>query len=233
MRSVSLVFAAATFAQLTVAQTQTIGLFLNNSAKVQPGYTLLAPMHNGHTYLLKIVNSWFDGNTEPGRMAHLLPNGHLLRSVSLPNSGPETGGGDGGRITEYDWSGNKVWQFDYSTPQYAMHHDLRMLPNGNVIVLLVEVKTLAEMTAAGFRPNILQQGSSILVLDAIIEIEPQRPTGGKIVSEWHVWDHLVQNYDSTKANYGTPSAHPELVDPNASPGQIGTWSACVVTASSR
>jgi uncharacterized protein (TIGR03437 family) len=208
-------------------QTQTVGLILNNSAKVQPGYTLLLPMHNGHTYLLdndgQIVNSWFDGNTEPGRMAHLLPNGHLLRSVSLPNSGPETGGGDGGRITEYDWEGNKVWQFDYSTKEYAMHHDLKMLPNGNVIVLLVEVKTLADMAAAGFRPNILQQGFNILVPDAIIEIEPQRPTGGKIVWEWHVWDHLVQNYDSTKANYGTPSAHPELIDPNAAPRQIASF----------
>lgn len=214
-------------AALLAAQNQTVGLFLNNSAKVQPGYTLLIPMHNGHTYLInndgQIVNSWFDGNSEPGRMAHLLPNGHLLRSVSLPNSGPETGGGDGGRITEYDWSGNKVWQFDYSTPQYAMHHDLKMLPNGNVIVLLVEVKTLAEMTEAGFRPNILQAGFSILVPDAVIEIEPQRPTGGKIVWEWHVWDHLVQNYDATKHNYGVPSAHPELVDPNASPGQIASF----------
>lgn len=219
-------FLSACAATVT-AQTQTVGLFLNNSGKVQPGYTLLIPMHNGHTYLInndgQIVNSWVDGNTEPGRMAHLLPNGHLLRSVSVPNSGPATGGGDGGRITEYDWSGNKVWQFDYSTPQYSMHHDLRMLPNGNVIVLLVEVKTLAEMTAAGFRPNILQSGFSILVPDAIIEIEPQRPTGGKIVWEWHVWDHLVQNYDATKSNYGVPSAHPELVDPNASPGQIASF----------
>ena len=227
MRSAYLGFVAVLFAQCAVAQTKTVGLLLNNSARVQPGYTLLLPMHNGHTYLLnndgQIVNTWFDGNTEPGRMAHLLPNGHLLRSVSLPNSGPPTGGGDGGRITEYDWAGNRVWQFDYSTPQYAMHHDLKMLPNGNVIVLLVEVKTLAEMTAAGFRPNILQQGFNILVPDAIIEIEPQRPTGGRIVWEWHVWDHLVQNYDSTKANYGDPAKHPELVDPNASPGQIASF----------
>ena len=156
-------------------------------------------------------------------MAYLLPNGNLLRSVSLPNSGPNTGGGDGGRITEYDWTGNLVWQFDYSTPLYAMHHDLKYLPNGNVIVLLVETKTLAEMSAAGFRPNILQSGASVLVPDAIIEVQPTGPTGGQIVWEWHVWDHLVQNYDSTKANYGAPAQHPELVDPNASPGQIASF----------
>ncbi len=213
--------------QCTQGQTQTVGLFLNNEAKVAPGYVLLPPMHNGHTYLLnnsgQIVNSWSDGNTEPGRMAYLLPNGHLLRSVSLPNSGPNTGGGDGGRITEWDWSGKLLWQFDYSTSQYATHHDLKMLPNGNVIVLLVETKSLADMAAAGFRPNILQQGANVLVPDAIIEVQPTRPIGGKIVWEWHVWDHLVQNYDATKANYGDPAAHPELVNPNASPGQIASF----------
>jgi len=216
--------AAASFA---IGQTQTVGLFLNNSAKTSPGYVLLPPMHNGHTYLIdnngQVVNSWYADNSEPGRMAYLLPNGHLLRSVSLPNSGPNTGGGDGGRITEFDWSGNLLWQFDYSTSTYAMHHDLKMLPNGNVIVLLVETKTLADMAAAGFRPNILQSGASVLVPDAIIEVQPTRPVGGQIVWEWHVWDHLVQNYDSTKANYGNPALHPELVDPNASPGQIASF----------
>jgi uncharacterized protein (TIGR03437 family) len=214
-------------AQFAAGQSQTVGLFLNNSAKTSPGYVLLPPMHNGHTYLIdnngQVVNTWYADSSEPGRMAYLLPNGHLLRSVSLPNSGPNTGGGDGGRITEYDWAGNLLWQFDYSTPLYAMHHDLKYLPNGNVIVLLVETKTLAEMAAAGFRPNILQTGSTVLVPDAIIEVQPIRPTGGQIVWEWHVWDHLVQNYDSTKANYGVPAQHPELVDPNASPNQIASF----------
>lgn len=209
------------------AQTRTTGLFLNNASKSSPGYTLLPPMHNGHTYLIdnngQVVNTWYADNSEPGRMAYLLPNGHLLRSVSLPNSGPNTGGGDGGRIVEYDWSGKVVWQFDYSTPAYAMHHDLKYLPNGNVIVLLVETKTLDDMAAAGFRPNILQTGASVLVPDAVIEVQPTGPTSGQIVWEWHVWDHLVQNYDSTKANYGTPAQHPELVDPNASTNQIASF----------
>lgn len=32
--------------------------------------------------------------------------------------------------------------------------------------------------------------------------------------EWHIWDHLVQEYDSTKSNYGVVSQHPELYDIN-------------------
>jgi len=35
---------------------------------------------------------------------------------------------------------------------------------------------------------------------------------GKIVWEWRVWDHLVQDFDRTKANYGAVAAHPELID---------------------
>ena len=205
-------------------QTPTVGVLLNNTAKVSPGYVLIPPMHNGHTYLIdnngQIVNTWYADNSEPGRMAYLLPNGHLLRSVSLPGTGPGAGGSNGGRIAEYDWKSNLLWQFDYSTTKYAMHHDIKVLPNGNVLALVMEAKTLAEMTTAGFRPNIIQGNGTVLLPDSVIEIQPSRPTGGTIVWEWHVWDHLVQNYDSTKANYGEPSKHPELVNPNASTALI-------------
>ena len=45
---------------------------------------------------------------------------------------------------------------------------------------------------------------------------PAFPAGGRIVWEWHVWDHLVQNFDRTKANYGDVAAHPELIDAHGS-----------------
>jgi len=210
--------------QCLKAQDRTVGLFLHNAAKTAPGYVLLPPIHNGRTYLInnngQVVNSWYANNSEPGRMVYLLPNGHILRSVSVPGKLP-TGGGDGGRIEEYDWQGNLVWSFDYVTSTYSLHHDLKYLPNGNIIALLVEIKTLDQMTAAGFRPNMLQAGSTVLLPDAVVEIQPTRPTGGQIVWEWHVWDHLIQNYDPAKSNYGNPPAHPELVDPNAAyPRQI-------------
>jgi uncharacterized protein (TIGR03437 family) len=201
-------------------QTQTVGLFKNDVANVSPGYTLLPPMHNGYTYLIdnngQVINSWNGGNSEPGRMAYLLPNGHLMRADSLPNEGPPTGGGEGGQFSEYDWAGNLVWRFQYATSTYATHHDFKVLPNGNIIALMVELKTPADMTAAGFRPNMLQPGGDgNIVPDAVVEIQPVPPNGGNIVWQWHVWDHLVQNYDSTKSDYGSPAAHPERIDPNA------------------
>jgi hypothetical protein len=48
--------------------------------------------------------------------------------------------------------------------------------------------------------------------DSVVEIQPTRPVGGKVVWEWHVWDHLIQDVDSTKSNFGAPAQHPELID---------------------
>ncbi len=228
MRILSLPPLLALSAFFVAGQTQTVGLLVNDAARTSPGYTLLLPMHSGNTYLIdnagQVVHSWNSGNYEPGRMAYLMPNGHLMRADSLPGQGPPIGGGDGGRIREYDWDGNVVWTFTYATSSYALHHDFKPLPNGNVIALLVETKTPAQMAAAGMRPDILQTNATNLYPDAVVEIEPIKPSGGKIVWEWHVWDHLVQNYDSSKLNYGTPSAHPELVDPNASyPSKIAAF----------
>ncbi len=50
--------------------------------------------------------------------------------------------------------------------------------------------------------------------EAIIEIVPDGKTGGKIVWEWHLWDHLIQDFDSKKASYGKSKDHPELLDFN-------------------
>ena len=50
--------------------------------------------------------------------------------------------------------------------------------------------------------------------DHIIEVQPTGQTSGDIIWEWHAWDHLIQNYDSSKANYGVVGDHPELIDIN-------------------
>lgn len=54
-----------------------------------------------------------------------------------------------------------------------------------------------------------------------VEIEPHPETGdAQIAWTWSVWDHLVQDHDSTKKNYYGPNGikeHPELFDINYCP----------------
>ena len=190
---------------------QTVGLFLNTPTAFK-GYTLFAPKHNTVTYLMdnqgQVVHQWKSAY-EPGQSAYLLPNGHLVRAGMLKVQGG-TGGGEGGRIEEYDWDGNPVWEFNHATRDYQLHHDIKPMPNGHILALMVERKSREQAIAAGFDPRMLRD--DFLVPDAVVEIEPMVPKGGRIVWEWHVWDHLIQNTDRTKANYGDPAAHPELVD---------------------
>ncbi|MCX7006283.1 MAG: aryl-sulfate sulfotransferase [Kiritimatiellaeota bacterium] len=190
---------------------QTVGLFLN-TPKACPGYTLMAPKHNTVTYLIdnqgRYVHQW-KSEYEPGQTVYLLPNGHLLRSGMVRVQGG-TGGGEGGRIEEFDWDGNMVWEFTHATRDYQLHHDIKPMPNGHILALMVERKTMEQALAAGFTEQQLRD--EYLVPDAVVEIEPIYPKGGKIVWEWHVWDHLIQNTDKAKPNFGDPATHPELVD---------------------
>jgi formylglycine-generating enzyme required for sulfatase activity len=204
---------------------QTVGLFVNTASAWQ-GYTLLAPKHFTSTYLInnqgQIVHSWNRSKYEPGQSAYLLENGNLMRAAMT--KGPlSTGGGEGGRIEEYDWNGTLVWEFDYSTEMFMSHHDFRPLPNGNVLVLAVEKKTYDQAIAAGFDPSKLTsdiKSQGFMLPDSVVEVKPTRPVGGIVVWEWHVWDHLVQDFNASKANYGNVASHPELIDADGTGNQI-------------
>jgi hypothetical protein len=192
---------------------QSVGLF-KTSPQACPGYTLFAPKHHTLIYLMdnagRAVHTW-KSQYEPGQSVYLLENGHLLHCCFTRNRG-FTRGGEGGRLEEFDWEGSLVWEFEYSTDQYLSHHDVKPLPNGNVLVMAVEKKSLDQCLAAGFDPRMLRDEQ--LFPEFIIEVQPTRPQGGKIVWEWHVWDHLIQDRDRTKPNFGVVADHPERIDVN-------------------
>lgn len=203
---------------------QQVGLIVN-SEQAYEGYTLLAPKHFTDTYLLdnkgNIVNSW-KSDYLPGQSVYLLDNGNLLRSCFTKNQA-FIGGGEGGGLQEFDWEGNLVWEFWYSNDKYLMHHDIKPLPNGNVLALAVEKKTLEECIAAGFQSSALKE--KMLYPDTVIEIRPTGPQNGEIVWEWHVWDHLIQDESPMMANYGNTKEHSELIDVQCNGGRetVAFW----------
>lgn len=193
------------------AQDQTVGLFINEDGAFE-GYTFFAPIRYTTTYLIdmqgRLVHKW-ESNYTPGLSVYLLENGNLLRTAKVNNPVFEKGGG---RVQIIQWDGTVIWDFEYSDTLHYHHHDVEMMPNGNVLMIAYEMKTEAEALAAGREPSLLYDKE--LWPDHIIEVEPDGATGGNIVWEWHIWDHLIQDCYPEKENYGVVEDHPELMDIN-------------------
>lgn len=207
------------FSSVFSKSQRTLGL-LTQTAGSRQGYVLFAPLNSTNTYLIdkcgKLVHQW-NSNYTPGQSAYLLPNGHLLRTADDSNKVFHT---SGGRVELYDWNSSLLWSYVISDSLRCMHHDVYPLPNGNILALVWEKKTRAEAIAAGRNPALL---GACLWSEKIIEIKPKGTNGAKKVWEWSVWDHLIQDFDSSKANYGKVADHPERIDINFLASEDMDW----------
>ena len=186
-----------------------------------PGYTLFAPLSGDTTYLIdidgQVVRTW-ESDFGAAGCVYMLDNGHVLRCGKDSEPFGFNGGPAGGRIQEWDFDGNLVWDFSYRSEERLPHHDVAILPNGNVLAVAWEKKTPDETRQMGRRENLVPDEA--LWPDMLIEFEPQPPDGARIVWEWHSWDHMVQDTDPTLDGYGVPSEHPDRIDINGD--QAGT-----------
>ncbi len=184
------------------AQGRTMGLIYHDSTKSYQGYTLFAPMEYYLTYLIdnqgRLVHSW-DVQMKPSLSAYLLDSGDLLHTAAP--------GGSGMNIR--DWDDSLLWSFIYRGDSFYRHHDVAMLPNGNILSVARRIKSVAEVRAAGRDTAKIYPAG--LWTDYLFEVNP---TTRQVVWEWHAWDHMVQDFDSTKRNYGVVRDHPELIDLN-------------------
>ncbi len=174
------------------------------------GKILYTSMLSQNTYLINndgtIINTWHS-NYLPALSAYMLANGNILRPARL---NIQQGGGGG--IEEYTPNGELVWSFDYySAGEYQTHHDIEPLPNGNILMLAWENIGRDQLISAGRDPNTF---NDFLKSEHIIEVQPTGPNTGNIVWDWHAFDHLIQDYDPEKENYGLIVNHPELLDIN-------------------
>lgn len=197
---------------LAAKAEQTVGLFLNTEESYK-GYTLFSPVFYNVSYLLDnqgmLVHSW-TSNYYPGMMAYLSEDGYLYRSIVAGKSSrfDDFGGG----VEKLDWDGNVVWYYEYASELYRQHHDICVLPSGNVLMIVWEYKDITEGKEAGRDTFELHPGG--IWSEGIIEVEPVGDKGGKIVWEWHAWDHIIQDFDSSKISFGVVEDHPELINLN-------------------
>ena len=199
--------------------------------EVFDGYILFTPQigfgNNSTTKLmdndLNIIQSW-DHPLGPASMPYLIPgdepgleNTFLLYPYRVSNPTMESGG-VGGAVQCLTWDDELVWEHVISNTDFQHHHDVEPLPNGNVLMIAWEKKTATEGFAMGREEidNPLNQMWSTV----FFEIQPDGNGGAEVVWEWHLWDHLVQDYCSSCPNYAVISQHPELFDINN--GEVGT-----------
>lgn len=194
------------------------------TADASPGYTLIAPFGGRQTYLIdldgNVVHSWAT-ERRPSQAAYLLEDGSLIRTAKIPSETFNVPGGPAGGIQKFDWDGNLVWDYLIADDRKLSHHDIEPMPNGNVLVVAWERKTRGEAIAAGRNPDMIADDE--LWPEVVMEVRPAGLTGGEVVWEWHMWDHLVQGFDSGRPNFGQPADHPELIDLNYAERPIADW----------
>jgi hypothetical protein len=207
--------AAAAAAAPETAAPERRGLITRTEA-ASPGYTLFAPFSDTTTYLVdldgRVVHTWASRYT-PGLLAYLLPDGRLLRGISVDAKLPfRDNGGDSGGVQLFSWDGELLWEFHIATEFGLQHHDLEPLPNGNLLVIVREVKSREQVRDAGRLPDAI--GDDGMWPCAVLEIEPLPPTGARVVWEWHAFDHLIQDIDPEKPDFGVVADHPERININ-------------------
>lgn len=186
------------------------------------GTTLISPNNSSNTIMVDMsgstIKTWH-GASNPGMVAYLMSDGSIIRPCQ-DLSGSFHGGGAGGRIQRINANDSVVWDYYCSTSTYQQHHDIQPMPNGNILMVCWESKSRAEAQAMG-RVTI----TSSMWPTMIQEVQPSGSGSGTIVWEWHMWDHLIQDVDSVKPNYGVVADHPELLDINAGAlaGGGGDW----------
>jgi hypothetical protein len=200
-------------------QTNVVGL-ISSQAGAFEGYTLFAPLTSTTTYLIdmngEIVHTW-GSQFSPGNSVYLLDNGSLLRTAKPGGRGGDfNAGGAGGMVQRIAWDGAIMWQFDYSDGTKRLHHDIEMLPNGNVLMISWELINEADVIAQGRNPSLLSDGE--LWPDTVIEVDPSTD---EIVWQWRAWDHLIQDFSVSQPNFGVVADHSELIDLNFANAQGG------------
>jgi hypothetical protein len=184
------------------------------SENLTEGYVMFVPTNSASVYLMnrkgEVVHEW-KGNYST-HSPYLNNDGSITLLAEDPDFPVFAGGGEAGRLQKISWDSKMLWDFEYANEEYHAHHDLAVMPNGNVLAIAWEARSADDVLQAGRKPEFIPKAG--LWTSKIVEIQPLDKTHGKVVWEWKIWDHLIQDYDPNKKNYGDVAKHPELLDFN-------------------
>ena len=208
---------------LSIYSQNTVGVLTFEENQTLDGYTLLYPQLQGNVYLIdncgEVIHEWIDSSFFwPGLSVYLLENGNLLKT-KRPNTfipGSFSSGGAGAIVELVSWDNELIWSKEIANSTFRMHHDVEMLPNGNVLIIVWQRRPRSEFIDAGgdttmfnfteIWPDIIQEYDP--VLDSVVWV-------------WDVWNHLVQDFDNEKDNYGDVASSRGKIDLNYDLGEFG------------
>jgi len=205
------------FISTSVWAQNTIGTVLLDDDRVLDGYSLFTPNKQSTTFLIdncgRVINEWIDNPMAGiGADQYLLEDGSLLISKFDSNitTAPSIGiGGAGGIIEIRSWDNELKWRYIIRDSLQIQHHDIHIMPNGNILALVLDRYFFNDIVAMGFDTTLYSQTE--LWPDKIVEIDT---ASNKIVWEWRAWDHLIQDVDPSKSNYGNISDNPNRININ-------------------
>ena len=168
---------------MSVARKAMKGLILNIPSLTYSGYTLFSFMGECGVWLIDMqgnfVHHW-ETPYRPGNYGKLLENGNLLYAAKQFEA-PLPWGGLSGKLMEFDWDGNLVWEYQ---DEY-MHHDFQRLPNGNSMIL--RFISIPEKISSKIKGGIAgTEHAGEVWTDSFQEITPN----GEVVWEWLAYEHL-------------------------------------------
>ncbi len=209
------IFLILLFTSVNIYSQKTVGV-ISTTEDVLPGYIFFSPFSSTNAYMVdqcgRLVNQWERG-TNPGLAAYFLENGLMLRTYKVDPIGPFTSASNAGGLELVDWDNNTVWSYEFNDSEWLSHHDATMMPNGNLLLLTWDLVFTDELIEMGRNPNLIAvQG--FMWSERIIEVQPIGNNDIEIVWQWEIKDHYIQEFDSTKLNFGVVSEHPELFDIN-------------------
>ena len=180
-----------------------------DSEKSRAGVVLVNDAGANRVYLMSkdtgtLLYEW-DLGFDIGNDVELLPDGRVLASLAVDNTSFSFGG-YGGKVQIIEPDGTVSWDYDVNTDQELSHHDVEMLPNGNVLIIVWDARTYEESVARGYSGD-----QPFVYTERLIEVNP---TNSQIVWEWDSWDHLIQDADPDKANFGVIADNPQKIDIN-------------------
>ncbi len=200
-----------------ISQAQnTVGLLSIDQTKTFEGYNLLYPLGQPNVYLLnncgQIVHQWQDSEEFlPGKTAYILQDGKLIKTKEHVSHAGDTiwAPGSGAFIEIRNWDNEILWEFELNNSRYRLHHDIAVMPNGNILAVAWHRKSPQEAYQWGRDTTTLVDGD--LYSEYIFEINPE---SGQIVWEWYAWDHMIQDRDDNLPNYGIVGDAPGRIDIN-------------------